>query len=310
MGESHGSRGKRRHHHDDGEHEEHVNHEAWVIPYADVLTLLMALFLVLFALGRTDEEKLELAAESFRRELGNGSLLDFGLGTGGSGPLTEGAASVLDGAGPAPIRSDIDPESPSPPTTVPAGDAIGPPDFVIVPAADPDAIPPATFEPVADADAVMGDPLTEVAQIVLARAAGTGLSDAIQLRREARGLVVTIVTDQVLFAEGRAEVQPDGVRILDVVAGALVDLPNAVAIEGHTDSRPIATSRYPSNWELSTARATSVLRYFVEETGFPPDRLSAAGYADTRPLETGADASAMARNRRVEIVVLSTTGAG
>ena len=308
MADGHGSRGKRRDH--DEEHEEHVNHEAWVIPYADVLTLLMALFLVLFALGRTDEEKLELAAESFRRELGDGSMLDFGLGTGGSGPLTEGAASVLDGAGPAPIRSDIDPEVPSPPTTLPADDAIGPPEFVIVPSADPDAVPPATFQPVEDADEVMGDPLTEVAQVVLARAAGTGLADAIQLRREARGLVVTIVTDQVLFQEGRAEVQPDGVRILDVVADALAGLPNAVMIEGHTDSRPISTSRYPSNWELSTARATSVLRYLVEQSGFPPDRLSAAGYADTRPLAGGTDTAALARNRRVEIVVLSTAVSG
>lgn len=308
MADGHGSRGKRREHEED--HEEHVNHEAWVIPYADVLTLLMALFLVLFALGRTDEEKLELAAESFRRELGDGSMLDFGLGTGGSGPLTEGAASVLEGAGPAPIRSDIDPEIPSPPTTLPADDAIGPPDFVIVPAADPDAVPSATFEPVQDVDEVMGDPLTEVAQVVLARAAGTGLADAIQLRREARGLVVTIVTDQVLFQEGRAEVQPDGVRILDVVADALAGLPNAVMIEGHTDSRPISTSRFPSNWELSTARATSVLRYLVEQSGFPADRLSAAGYADTRPLADGVDAGALARNRRVEIVVLSTAVSG
>ena len=99
------ARGKKREHHD--EHEEHVNHEAWVIPYADVLTLLMALFLVLFALGRTDEEKLELAAESFRKELGRGeSIFDLGIGSGGSGPLSTGAASVLEGAGPAPIRSD------------------------------------------------------------------------------------------------------------------------------------------------------------------------------------------------------------
>lgn len=309
MGDSHGSRGKQRHHEE--EHEEHVNHEAWVIPYADVLTLLMALFLVLFALGRTDEEKLELAADSFRRELGGGeSLFDFGMGTGGSGPLTDGANSVLDGAGPAPIRSDIDPESPSPPTTLPADEAIGPPDFVIVPSADPEAVPSATFEPVEGTDEVMGDPLTEVAQVVLARAAGTGLADAIQLRREARGLVVTIVTDQVLFEEGRAEVQPDGVRILGVVADALADLPNTVMIEGHTDSRPISTARFPSNWELSTARATSVLRYLVDEGGFPPERLSAAGYADTRPVSDQTDAASLARNRRVEIVVLSTAIAG
>ena len=111
------SRGKQRHH--DDEHEEHVNHEAWVIPYADVLTLLMALFLVLFALGDPNKEKLEIAAQSFRAELGGGeSAFDLGLGTGGAGPLAEGGASVLDGNGPAPMAADLPPDQPAPPSTI------------------------------------------------------------------------------------------------------------------------------------------------------------------------------------------------
>ncbi len=296
------SRWKKRQHHDD-EHEEHVNHEAWVIPYADVLTLLMALFLVLFALGRTDEEKLEIAADSFRRELGVGSSpLDLGLGSGGQGPLAAGAVNVLDGFGPTPIRSD---QAESAASARPS-EAIGPPDVTIVAVDDVPEAPPATFEVIEEADEIMGDPLTEVEQIVRARAAGTGLTDAIGLRREERGLVVTIVTDQVLFLEGQADVQPDGVRILDVVADALLDLPNQVSIEGHTDSRPISTVRFPSNWELSTSRATSVLRYLLDARDFPRDRVSAAGYADTRPIAPGDDPVSLARNRRVEIVVLAT----
>lgn len=287
------SRGKKRHHEHE-EHEEHVNHEAWVIPYADVLTLLMALFLVLFALGRTDEDKLELAADSFRRELGRGdSIFDLGIGTGGSGPLPRGGLSVLDGAGPAPVRSDLIA-------------AIGPTKPTIDPGAKPASVPTATFEVIERADEVMGDPLTEVEQVVRARAAGTGLATAIGFRREARGLVVTIVTDQVLFDEGRADVRPEGFAILGVVADALEEIPNVVMIEGHTDNRPISTTRFPSNWELSTARATSVLRYLTEQHGFPSDRLSASGYADTRPVSQGTDAASLAKNRRVEIVVLAT----
>jgi chemotaxis protein MotB len=289
MAESRGKKG----HHDHEEHEEHVNHEAWVIPYADVLTLLMALFLVLFALGRTDQAKLELAADSFRRELGgSGSVFDLGLGANGTGPLPSGGLSVLDGAGPAPVRSDLA--------------AIGPTEPEIEPGAKPGTLPAATFEVIEQADELMGDPLTEVEQVVRARAAGTGLASAIGFRREARGLVVTIVTDQVLFDDGRADVRPDGFGILDVVADALADLPNVVTIEGHTDSRPISTTRFPSNWELSTARATSVLRYLTEERAFPADRLSASGYADTRPVADGDDAASLAKNRRVEIVVLAT----
>jgi chemotaxis protein MotB len=297
------SRGKKRNHHED-EHEEHVNHEAWVIPYADVLTLLMALFLVLFALGCTDEAKLELAADSFRRELGGGSSpLDLGIGSGGDGPLASGAANVLDGFGPTPIRSD---ETEPVAARREPEEAIGPEAVEIVPVEGVPEAPTATFEVIDEADEIMGDPLTEVEQVVRARAAGTGLADAIGLRREERGLVVTIVTDRVLFQEGMADVQPDGIRILDVVASALMDLPNQVTIEGHTDSRPISTVRFPSNWELSTSRATSVLRYFVDERGFPRERLSAAGYADTRPIADGLDPASLARNRRVEIVVLAT----
>lgn len=301
-----GSRGKQRH---EEEHEEHVNHEAWVIPYADVLTLLMALFLVLFALGDPNKEKLEIAAQSFRNELGGGSSpFDLGIGSGGAGPLADGGASVLDGAGPAPMAADLPPEQAAPPSTV--ADDIGPPDIVVVPAVgDTESLPggeeSTALPPTVSVVETRGDPLDEVERAVREHAEGTGLVNSIGFRRESRGLVVSIVTDSVLFDEAQAAIRPAGVAILDVVADALVDLPNAVIIEGHTDSRPIATNRYPSNWELSTARATSVLRYLVEARGLAGDRVAAAGYADTHPVAVGGDAASLARNRRVEIVVLA-----
>jgi chemotaxis protein MotB len=275
-----------------------VNHEAWVIPYADVLTLLMALFLVLFALGRTDEEKLTAAADSFRRELGMSSPVDLGAG---GGPLSGAGASVLDGAGPAPLSENRPPGAPGdsvpqeaePVVLAPVGDNA-------TELADP------AFDAVEGPDELLGDPLSVVEQVVREQAEGTGLLDAIGFRREARGLVVTIVTDQVLFDPGRAEVQPDGVTILDVVANALSQIPNAVIVEGHTDSRPISTAQFPSNWELSTARATSVLRYLTEQRGLSAERISASGYADTRPVAEGNDPASLAQNRRVELVVLAT----
>ena len=320
------SRGRQRHHEE--EHEEHVNHEAWVIPYADVLTLLMALFLVMFAIGRTDNEKFELAAQSFREELGGGkSPFDLGLGTGGAGPLAAGGASVLDGAGPAPVRSDVPDGTPTPPITTPEDEPISPPKVIIVPDIDtrgpltsdsiPDATPGTTAETVPEAvvpidghepvEGTLGDPLSDVERVVREQAEGTGLLDSIGFRREARGLVVTIVTDKVLFDEADATIQAGGESILHVISDALRDLPNAVVVEGHTDARPISTSRFPSNWELSTARSVSVLRFLVEETGFPLGRISASGYADTHPVDPGTSAEAMAKNRRVEIVVLATT---
>lgn len=290
------------------EHEEHVNHEAWVIPYADVLTLLMALFLVLWALGDTNEEKTEVAAESFRRELGGRggiSAFDIGAGTGG-GPLANGGISILEGNGPAPMDSPDDPEmlNGAPGDSV---DEVLDADGLPTPAEqDQIQLDPVLFEPIDHSGEVLGDPLSVVEQVIRENAIGSGLNTVVGSRREARGLVVTIVSDKVLFLDGQAAVQPDGITILDVIADSLRDLPNEVIVEGHTDSRPISTFRYPSNWELSTARATSVLRYLVEDQGFPSDRIAAAGYADTRPVVVGDDAASLAKNRRVEIIVLST----
>lgn len=299
------SRGKKREHHD--EHEEHVNHEAWVIPYADVLTLLMALFLVLFALGRTDEDKAEIAALTWRKSLSSEGIFQFGIntesGTGGSGPLASGALGVLEGIGPKPAATE---ENNGGGLTESAGEA-RPAIVVISKDGTVTELPAVTIPPVDGGDVTYSDPLTYVEDTVRDRAQGTGLLDQIGFRREPRGLVVTILTDQVVFGAGQAEIQAGGFRLLDVVADSLAPLSNDVMVEGHTDSRPISTTRYPSNWELSTARATSVLRYLVEARGFPAERISAAGYADTHPVDFGTSDASMARNRRVEIVVLATT---
>jgi chemotaxis protein MotB len=134
-----------------------------------------------------------------------------------------------------------------------------------------------------------------------------GLDGVARFRFEARGLIVTIVTDRVLFAPGSAELTTDGRSVLDVVSGALAPLPNLLAVEGHTDATPIHTDRFPSNWELSTARATSVLQALVTGHGIDAKRLSAAGYADQHPLSSNDSAEGRAQNRRVEIVVRSTT---
>ncbi|WP_420452475.1 OmpA family protein [Ilumatobacter sp.] len=332
-----GSGGKRNHHEE--EHEEHVNHEAWVIPYADVLTLLMALFLVLWALGDPSEDKTEVVADSFRRELGTG-IGPFQIGSAsGAGPLSDGGTQVIGELAPAPTqelgampgeREGGDPDEWQEAEWQQAWDeALDAADWtdggtvevgeggraleldLALPNGDltPIRLDPATFRPVEDGDEVdveLGDPLDVVEQTVRDEAIGSGLNTSVGFRREARGLVVTIVSDQVLFREAAADVQADGIVILDVIAESLRDLPNSIIIEGHTDSRPIATDRYPSNWELSTARATSVLRYLVEQRGIDGDRVAAAGYADTRPVATGSDDTSLARNRRVEIVVLQT----
>lgn len=138
---------------------------------------------------------------------------------------------------------------------------------------------------------------------------GEGIEDQVELILTERGLVVRL-TGRILFDLGKAELLDDGKKLLDKIAELLVDIPNVIMIEGHTDNWPISNERFPSNWELSTSRATNVVRYFIENTDIPPERLMAAGYAEYRPLYPNDTAENRAKNRRVEIVILNTTHSG
>lgn len=253
------------------EHEEHVNHEAWVIPYADMLTLLMALFMMLFAISSVDLAKFEKMAQGLSDALG---------GSRSSGVL-EGGTSPMPGAGPA---------------------------IVAVPDRGELAEQALAREEAAERAAVReGLQLDAVEKTITEHAVAAGVGQAVAFRREARGLIVSIVADDVMFEAGRASVRPGGASILGSVAGVLRGMPNRIAVEGHTDDVPISTAQFRSNWELSTARATDVLRYLVDDLGLPADRVSASGYGSQRPLAPNTTAEGRARNRRVELAVLSET---
>ncbi len=111
--------------------------------------------------------------------------------------------------------------------------------------------------------------------------------------------------DQVLFDFGRATINPAGFVFLDKIADALDKIPYAVRVEGHTDNVPIQTRRFPSNWELSVARAVNVVKYFAEARNIDPKRLSAVGYGESRPVAPNDTLSNRAKNRRVEILLLT-----
>ena len=136
-----------------------------------------------------------------------------------------------------------------------------------------------------------------------------GYPNAAKYQIDERGLVVHIVSDAVLFDAEQATLRPDGGRLLDAVAPTLNGLPNQIRVEGHANTQPVdPKGPWPSNWELSAYRATTVLRHLAG-AGIPDTRMSAAGYGDTQPLVPYSDPSAMTVNRRVDIVVLSTASA-
>jgi chemotaxis protein MotB len=121
-----------------------------------------------------------------------------------------------------------------------------------------------------------------------------------------RGLSIRIA-DETLFSSGSSAISPQIQEFLDLIVGLVRDLPNSIAVEGHTDDQPISTAAFPSNWDLSTGRANALIRYFTEHHHLRAERFSSAGFAGTRPIESNATAEGQASNRRVELIVLRET---
>jgi chemotaxis protein MotB len=130
-----------------------------------------------------------------------------------------------------------------------------------------------------------------------------GFANQVQSTIDRRGLAIQVLTDRLLFDSGSASLQSAGLPLLNEIAALLnVDRTHPITVEGHTDNVPISSALYPSNWELSTARATTVVRFLIAH-GVQGLRLSAAGYADLHPVASNATAAGRALNRRVEIVL-------
>jgi chemotaxis protein MotB len=165
-----------------------------------------------------------------------------------------------------------------------------------LPAAPP-AADPAAIEQQARQQhlAGMADRLSEALEPLLA-------SGGVRMTRLPHGIAIEI-NASLLFAPGQAGLRPDSIAALQAAARVLQDSDNAIKVEGHTDPLPIASAQYPSNWELSSARASSVVRVFAA-SGIRPSRLTATGYADNRPVESNATPEGRSRNRRVTLLVL------
>lgn len=129
------------------------------------------------------------------------------------------------------------------------------------------------------------------------------LEASITLRLDERGLLVRFL-DNVLFDSGKADLKPKAREIINKVADIIKENEKNVRIEGHTDNVPINTPRFPSNWELSTARAVNVVKYLIEVNGIEARRLSASGYSDQHPVDDNDTPEGRQKNRRVDMVIL------
>ena len=233
----------------------------WLLTYADLITLLLATFIILYATQSQSKAIVEEIKAQIRAVFG---------------PI-EGNTAILPSASANPGENyKIIPGEPR------EGGPVGGP---TVPKVTP-----------------MGD-----MQKGLIRALQPQLgANKVYIRKEARGLVISLLTDKVLFDLGDYHLRPEMKEVLDKIAPLLKKDPNKkIAVEGHTDDLTVASSKLPSNWELSALRATAVVKYLVQEKGLDPSRFSASGYSEYQPLVPNINEANRRLNRRVDIVIMN-----
>jgi chemotaxis protein MotB len=272
------------------EHEEHVNHERWLVSYADMLTLLFVLFVVLFSMSSIDQKKFaELAA-------------GLSAGFGAQSVTFQGETSNLEGSGAAAQVVEIDPGA------NPGDGSSGTLNLTTAQQAAVDRAVQAQSRAKASQDAQAAtkeaENLKQVERKVSDALKAAKLLDQVKFTIDQRGLVVTVLTNEVVFEGDRAELRAGGATILDALAPTLVKLPNNIEVDGNTNQLASQTKYYPSGWELSAARASAVVRHLTDQ-GLAKSRMSAVGFSDTKPLIDPADPRSITMNRRVDVVVLT-----
>jgi chemotaxis protein MotB len=235
-------------------HEEHID-ESWLIPYADLLTLLLALFIVLFASGQMDAKKLGDLSQVFQAVF-----------TGNTAVLSHPASMSPT------IQSRPKPEF--------------------------------TAEGIAKTMEAHRETLQllELKNIIDQYIYNNNLTNHLESTLTDEGLLITI-SEVALFPSGSAELLPDAQKTVQEIGKILVIPPQQVTIAGHTDTVPINTWEFPSNWDLSSKRALNFMKFLLENKQLQPERFNATGYGEYRPAATNDTEANRAKNRRVEVLI-------
>jgi chemotaxis protein MotB len=243
-----------------------VSHDRWLVSYADFITLLFAFFVVLYASAQVDNKKVAQISAAIQ-----GAFQQLGVFTGST---------------PGPVL----PQEPA------------------TPAQHPDQQNLPQLEQLAHSlNGGLGDGGPDVNRLRRDLEAALGeeiKKHEIQMRVTPEGLVVSL-SEVGFFESGAANLLPGGQATLTRVAGVLNEKGFQVRVEGHTDNKPIHTSQFKSNWELSTARATEVVSLLIEKHGFNPERISAAGYSQYHPVASNDTEEGRKANRRIDLIIVA-----
>ncbi len=258
------------------EPEKHANHERWLVSYADFITLLFAVFVTLYAMSQSDKKKVEEVAASLRESFGY------------SAQAAAGQRGVLQ-------SQDIKP--------IPAIK----PEMAIIPMIN--KMPPAGprqggMEKGRAKGKAEEKEFKEIQSAIEAYLIKHGAQNKVSIGITRRGLVVSL-KEAGFFDSGSAVIKPSGYQLLNTIIEAMTQYSNPLRVEGHTDNMPISTPLFPSNWELSVARASNVLRYIQKNYDVDPTKLSATGYGEYRPVADNTTSEGRSKNRRVDMVLLS-----
>jgi chemotaxis protein MotB len=272
-------------------HEEHTNHEAWAIPYGDLITLLLAFFVVMYALSSVNEGKYRLLSDSlyaaFRGEPRTLEPVEVGQHQAGAG--ADSRTGVLQQQRPDPAHSP------------PAGP-------LVKLAPEVPKLAPTRAQELAEQAERRNAALARVADQVQSALGDLVRRNLMMVRRNELWVEVELRTD-ILFPSGSAQPAPSAVPVLERLAQVLAPLPNAIRVEGYTDNVPIRTSAFYSNWELSAARAGSVVRVLSGQ-GIDASRLAVVGYGEQRAAQSNDTAEGRNANRRVVVVILAVEPQG
>lgn len=224
--------------------EEQENSERWLLTYADLITLLLAFFIMMYTFSKQDAQKYQEVSAHLKAIFSGGSGIAYKAST------TSGTSSLDLGS----------------------------------------------------KGATSDDIKRQLEQGVKNLASNNGNRDNISVFSDERGIVIRIM-DKAFFDEGKADLKEKARNALDKIIPVVSQIKNHISIEGHTDNVPISTNDFKSNWELSVRRSTEVVRYLIEKGRMPPQRISASGYAEYRPLAENNTPGNRALNRRIEIIV-------